>query len=76
MHSSFLFEPAGFEADIKQLFDEVYAHQSHLPLSDGEIRPKDIVPVLINTDGGIKAAPMIWGFPKWDSKGVVPQAMG
>ncbi len=37
----------------------------------GEIAPTDIVPVFIRAGGGRTAKPMIWGFPKWDKKGVI-----
>jgi len=43
-----------------------------LPIKfSGEIFPNDIVPVFIMEDGRRMAKPMIWGFPKWDGKGVV-----
>ena len=53
---------------------------AHLPLSSiqdlplkfsGEIFPTDMVPVFIWADGQRTARPMIWGFPKWDHKGVI-----
>jgi putative SOS response-associated peptidase YedK len=37
----------------------------------GEIFPTDIVPVFTRENGRRVASPMIWGFPKWDGKGVV-----
>ena len=43
-----------------------------LPIKfSGEIFPTDIVPVYIMEDGRRMAKPMIWGFPRWDHKGVV-----
>ena len=61
------------EAHLEQSFAHVQLKLfQDLPIKfSGEIYPTDIIPVFILEDGKRMAKPMIWGFPKWDGKGVV-----
>lgn len=42
-----------------------------LQYKTGDIFPSDMAPVFINDHGKAVPASMIWGFPKWDGKGVI-----
>ena len=61
------------DAELNQFFAPLALTPfQDLPLKlSGEIFPTDIVPVFIWADGKRTAKPMIWGFPKWDHKGVI-----
>lgn len=37
----------------------------------GEIFPGDNVPVLVSAEDGLAARAMLWGFPRWDKRGLV-----
>lgn len=40
-------------------------------LKTGEIFPTNVVPVLEEDQGKMRPAAMVWGFPRWDGKGVI-----
>lgn len=61
------------DANLEEIFAQ--AQLQLLPDSaakhSGEISPTDIVPVFTMENGRRIAKPMIWGFPRWDGKGVI-----
>lgn len=61
------------EAHLEKSFAHVQLKLfQDLPIKySGEIFPTDIVPVFVMKNGRRMAKPMIWGFPRWDGKGVV-----
>lgn len=42
-----------------------------IALKTGEIFPTNVVPVLEEAEGEMRPAAMVWGFPRWDGKGVI-----
>lgn len=61
----------GSAKEVLSILEEL----SHEPGADavktGEIFPTDIVPVLTQTEGAVRPEAMVWGFPRWDNKGVI-----
>lgn len=55
--------------EIDRLIGELPPHSP--PVKLGEIYPTDIALTLVLRNGQIAPETMIWGFPRWDGKGVV-----
>ncbi len=62
----------------REIINEVNERYKNTPLlssmKSGEIFPSEIAPVLVNDQNKQKAALMKWGFPKWQSSGVIINA--
>lgn len=58
------------EDELRQICREVEELQK-IRVKTGEIFPTDIAPVLVGSDHGIVPRGMVWGFPRWNAKGVV-----
>ena len=59
------------DPDIPELKTLVSGSGLSLQYKTGEIFPADTALVLTNKENDIIPASMIWGFPKWDGKGVI-----
>lgn len=64
------FEQSPDARKIQNLAGAVPQEQGCL-LCSGEIRPTNVVPVLVYERGAVVPRSMAWGFPKWDGHGVV-----
>lgn len=58
------------EEELRQICKEIEEQQA-IRVKTGEIFPSDIAPVLTGRGGNITPRGMVWGFPRWDSKGVI-----
>ena len=62
-------------AEIEKILHSINENQSQeITPKTGEIYPTDSVPVLSMQSGRPVISIMAWGFPKWDSKGVIINA--
>lgn len=57
---------------VRSLIETLEQKQEGVQVKHGDIYPTDIAPVLISEDKSqICLKAMIWGFPRWDNKGVI-----
>ena len=59
--------------EIKRILEEMDKAPA-AGIKTGEIFPTDRAPVLLERDGRVRPEAMKWGFPRWDTKGVVINA--
>lgn len=55
--------------EIRQLLEAL--EPDGIALKTGEIFPTNVAPVLEEAEGKMQPAAMVWGFPRWDGKGVI-----
>ncbi len=65
---------AELEKIISQLNKDYYGTQKLSAMKTGEVFPTDLAPVIVDENGVEKPVLMNWGFPKWDSHGVIINA--
>lgn len=58
------------EEELRQICNEIEERLA-IHVKTGEIFPSDLAPVLVGSDHGIVPRGMVWGFPRWDAKGVI-----
>lgn len=57
---------------VRSLIETLEQKQEGVQIKHGDIYPTDITPVFISEDKRqIRLKAMIWGFPRWDNKGVI-----
>ncbi len=56
---------------VRAILDAISERFAALHFKTGEIFPTDSSLVLVEEDGKMMPKAMIWGFPRWDGKGVV-----
>ena len=60
--------------EINAIIAEISRKFGDGAIASGEIFPTDKAPILTLSDGQLSPAPISWGFPKWDRKGVIINA--
>lgn len=60
--------------EIREMLEKLNAKTHGKEVRTGEVYPKNQVPLLIKEQGGIEPVLSIWGFPKFDKKGVIINA--
>lgn len=57
---------------VRSLIESLERKPGGAHIKSGDIYPTDIAPVLVSEDKKqIRPKAMIWGFPRWDTKGVI-----
>ena len=60
--------------EMNDIIAEINRKFGYGAISAGEIYPTNIAPVLTLEDNRLTPMPVMWGFPKWDKKGVIINA--
>lgn len=60
--------------EIREILEKLNAKTHGKEVRNGEVFPTNQVPLLINEQGSTGPALSIWGFPKFDKKGVIINA--
>lgn len=59
------------DPEVSAILEEIQREQGGLPIKTGEIFPTDRAPVWHMAHSAVVPRAMVWGFPRWDGKGVV-----
>lgn len=62
------------DQSLWRLYVEMRGRHGFEPPQNGEVSPTNVIPVLVLEGGKLAPRPMVWGFPKWDGKGLVINA--
>lgn len=60
--------------EVIEILEQLNAKIQGKMIKTGEIFPTDLAPVLLEENKDISPAPAIWGFPKFNNKGVIINA--
>lgn len=60
--------------DLKKIYTATTEAFPGVNLSSGEIFPTNTVPILRGSDKGLTPVPAVWGYPKYQGKGVIINA--
>jgi putative SOS response-associated peptidase YedK len=57
--------------EMRLIIEEVGRRFGADAISQGDMYPKSVAPILAMEDGRLSPRPVTWGYPKWDGKGVI-----
>ena len=60
--------------EIQAIIDQIRKNYPGKPIRSGDIFPADTVPVVVANGDRLMAQPVVWGFPKYGSSGVIINA--
>ncbi len=60
--------------EVREILEKLNAKYQGKEVRKGEVYPTNLAPALIDENNDVTVAPSIWGFPKFDGKGVIINA--